>query len=239
MGSLITFLLFLIFILGVVLVRSYNKLQRKAQLVKEAHSNILVAMRKRIDLINKLIDIASSYGEHEKLTYITVSKDATISDLINSYEKADVTLGILGNITRTFPELKANETYQLLMKQLEEVENDLQKKREQYNAAARDYNTTRNSIPTVFVADALGFKEAPYFSIDVNAAEAIKEFKTDDGRMLKELIKSTSSKVAKATEKVTTTVSSTVENVVKETVLKDKSEKEITSKESSSEKSNL
>ncbi|WP_068669428.1 LemA family protein [Thermosulfurimonas dismutans] len=197
------------FFLGI----QYNSLQRKAHLVKEAHSNILVAMKKRLDLINKLIDIASAYGSHEKLTYITISKEANITEIMTSYQKADKILGQLNNIMRNFPELKANETYQMLMKQLENVENDLQKKREEYNAVAREYNTTRNSIPTVFIAHTLGFKEAPYFSIEIDAVEALKEFRTDDGEMLKALIKTTSSKVLEAAEKASAKVEKALESV--------------------------
>ena len=215
MGFL-TFLFILAVLVLFFLIRSYNKLQKKAQQVKEAHSNILVAMRKRIDLVNKLIDIASAYGSHEKLTHIAVSQNANVQELINSYRQTDAALGLIGTIVRNYPELKANETYQLLMKQLTQIEEDLQKKREMYNAVAKDFNITRNTIPTVFIADRLGFKEAPYFSIDVDATEAIKDFKTDDGQMLKELIKDTTAKVAKATEKV----SSKVETVVKETATK-------------------
>ncbi|OAQ21086.1 LemA family protein [Thermosulfurimonas dismutans] len=101
----------------------------------------------------------------------------------------------------------------MLMKQLENVENDLQKKREEYNAVAREYNTTRNSIPTVFIAHTLGFKEAPYFSIEIDAVEALKEFRTDDGEMLKALIKTTSSKVLEAAEKASAKVEKALESV--------------------------
>ena len=44
---------------------SYNNMQSQAQEIKEAHSNTIVSMQKRVDLANKLVDIASSYGDRE------------------------------------------------------------------------------------------------------------------------------------------------------------------------------
>jgi LemA protein len=68
-------LLLLILVGGVAyLVRLYNGLQKASERVREAHANIVVSMKKRIDLANKLIDIAKSYGDHEKLTHIAVSQ---------------------------------------------------------------------------------------------------------------------------------------------------------------------
>src|SRR5690606_40513052 len=68
------FLLFLLFTGAVyVVVTRYNALQTLAQNVREAHANVMASMKKRIDLTNKLIDIAQGYADHEKLTHISVA----------------------------------------------------------------------------------------------------------------------------------------------------------------------
>lgn len=56
---------------------TYDGLQGLAQAVCMAHSNMLMAMKKRIELVNKLQEVASAYGEHEKMTHITVAKVET------------------------------------------------------------------------------------------------------------------------------------------------------------------
>jgi LemA protein len=68
-----------------------------------------------------------------------------------------------------------------------------------YNSTAGSYNSMRLQIPTVFFANAMGFKEAPYFDFD--NLQAIKDFKTDDGEMLKNVISGVTSKAKDATKK--------------------------------------
>ena len=68
------FWLLLLIVIGLLLafVLGYNSLSRLAQEVKQCNANIMASVQKRADLANRLMDIARSYGEHEKLTHITV-----------------------------------------------------------------------------------------------------------------------------------------------------------------------
>ena len=49
---------------------AYNKLRRLAENVKQKQSNIYATVKKRHDIAQRLSDIASSYGDHEKLTHL-------------------------------------------------------------------------------------------------------------------------------------------------------------------------
>ena len=89
-------------------------------------------------------------------------------------------------LANRFPDLKANTTYQQLMIQLEEIENSILKRREDYNQAVQIYNSTRGSIPHLFYASALGFIEASYFEVDENGLDQLMSFKTDDGKILRD-----------------------------------------------------
>ena len=63
--------LFLIFIAILVwLFFAYNKLRRLAENVKQKQSNIYATVKKRHDIARRISDIASSYGDHEKLTHL-------------------------------------------------------------------------------------------------------------------------------------------------------------------------
>ncbi len=57
---------------------------------------------------------------------------------------------------------------------VEGTENRISVSREDYNAAVKDYNTTRGSFPTVIGAKMYGFKEEPYFRAEEGAREAPK-----------------------------------------------------------------
>ena len=61
------FMIFLAFVLVVLLAWGYNRLRRLSEGVNEALSNISVAARKKVALINELIDVVRGYQESEKL----------------------------------------------------------------------------------------------------------------------------------------------------------------------------
>ncbi|MWN31786.1 MULTISPECIES: LemA family protein [unclassified Gilliamella] len=182
---LIVFILILISIL-VWLFFAYNKLRCLAENVKQRQSNIYVTIKKRYDIAQRLSDIASSYGDHEKLAHFTITESDSVS---NANIAASQTSRVIGNVqmlASRFPDLKANSTYQQLMTQLDEIENSILERREAYNAAVQIYNSTRGSIPHLFYASKLGFVEATYFEVDENGIEQLVSFKTDDGKILRD-----------------------------------------------------
>lgn len=199
---MIWLLLILISAIGFLVVQ-YNKAQGLAQLVKEAHSNITVTLKKRLDLVNKLIDIARSYGEHEKLTYIAVVEGESLGALAQASLRADNTITQLNTLSRNYPDLKANHTYMRLMDDLNNIESLVQSRRERYNGSVRTYNTFCNSIPFVFIAPSLGFPQAPYFDVaNADDLENIKDFVTDDGALLRQRLAGAGAQVAQSTRAV-------------------------------------
>lgn len=214
------FLLFLFFtfLVGflIYLARLYNGLHRRSEGVREAHSNIIVSMKKRIDLANKLIDIASSYGDHEKLTHISIARADGASDtavIAASAEAAGAVQSVLKLATR-YPELRASETYNLLMTQLESVEQNLQDRREAYNGLVRAYNSELGGIPTNFFAPALGFRQAPYFNVDdADSLDGLKEFSSGDGEVLKTMLAGAGKRVLDTTRDVSRRVADTTKEV--------------------------
>lgn len=187
LSSLLTLVVFLAIGLIVVAFATYNGLQGLAQAVRMAHSNIFVSMKKRIDLINKLQEVASAYAEHEKMTQITVTEmENSLGRVARASQEADRALSMVMATARNYPELKANETYQRLMGQIEAVEADLQKARETYNRAVNVYNTKRASVPTVFFASMIGFQPASYFSVEnADQLDNVQAFASEDGELLK------------------------------------------------------
>jgi LemA protein len=197
MGGLF-FLLLLIAGGGVILaIKSYNRLQSMGQMVKENHSNIMAAMKKRNDLINQLISVVSGYADHEKLTQITISNNQTaITEAAGLYQQGSNALGRIKAIAASFPDLKANVSYQMLIGEITKVEDTLQDRREKYNATVRHYNSMRVQFPHALWATKLGFPEAPYF--DVENADDLKNlssFQTDDGAMLRQVMSATTARL--------------------------------------------
>ncbi len=172
--------------------KSYNTLQRHAQEIKEALSNISVSLSKKVSLINQLMDVVKGYQQSEQLVHLTVAKDTGMNAIYSNYKDSNMMLTNLQGMAERYPELKADQQYHRLISNIEMCEAEIAQWRNEYNARVKHYNTLRSSIPTIFIANGLGFSEAPYLDLTVENAEQtlLKDFKTDDGERLNALFKS-------------------------------------------------
>lgn len=201
------FLLFLILIIGGVAFWGYNTLRALSENIRESWSNIGVVGKKQVSLINQLIDVVKGYQESEKLVMLKVSEDvSSTNQLAQMHMQSNMVLSTIGNMAQKFPELKANNQYQRLIDSIQACEAQLENARQQYNRSVKTYNTTRSSIPHVFYAVTLGFKNAPYleFSDDTPVLEVgeMKPFMTDqDGEMINKLLGQAGNKLLEASNK--------------------------------------
>lgn len=147
---------FLIFYISI-----YNQVQRLVNMIPEVASNITVLMKKRTDLISKLIAIVDSYGLHESDIYIKVAGEFGGSSAVNQSKGV---VERLASLRAAFPELKADNLYENLMQQLAMVESDIADRREQYNSTVRAYNTAITQFPNNFLLSRFGFRTEPFLS---------------------------------------------------------------------------
>ncbi len=182
---------------------TYNKLQRQAQEVREATSNVQVAVSKKLTLLNQLVDIVKNYQESEQFTHLKVAQDQNAVALAAAYQQSGSLLATMQGMADRFPNLKANEQYQRLIESVQHCELDIQRTRELYNGTVKGYNKDYLAFPTVLIARFLGFSKAPYLEFDVSGnvdATALKSFQTDDGERLRALLSSASGHLAGATK---------------------------------------
>jgi len=198
-----TFLILLLIIVLVVAIMSYNELQKFAQAVRRQASNIQVTISKKLSLINQLIDVVKNYQEAEQFLQLKVSQDNTAAALMSSYQQSGTTLTSIQGMAERFPNLKSNETYLRLIENIEKCESDIQSQRIIYNNCVEHYNQRRLKIPTIFITRFMGFSEAPYLQFDlsgVNDVTSLKEFRTDDGERLQQLLSNAGNSLADATK---------------------------------------
>lgn len=174
---------------------SYNDLTAKQQKVKSSWAGVETQLQRRGDLINNLAEAAKMAGVQEQEVFGKIA-DAR-SKLLNAQQAAPsssdgdkspeqkqavleansglgTALGRLLVLQENYPQLRSNENFLKLQDELSGTENRIGVSRIDYNKAVEDYNTTRNSFPTVLTASLLGFKEEPYFKADEGAKEAPK-----------------------------------------------------------------
>lgn len=203
--------IFLLLIIGVIIaiwiIKTYNSLQALMQEIREGYANLQATLKKREQLNGQMIDIASKYMEHEQLMQLQVAQ-----------KQGDMKQ--MRYLAQDFPELRANETYQKLMDQLETAENDILDKRESYNKRVKHYNAYRSAFPAVLIAGKLSFDTVDYFNTDDEKFDMqAAKFAKDDSEALKNLIdsgvKSVGNTAGRAVKQINKGVSKGVEEAKK------------------------
>lgn len=149
----------------------YNGLIRHKNMVKEAWSGIDVQLKRRHDLIPKLVETVKGSAQYERklledLTRLrTESMASGAKDKGRSEESLSQSLRSVLAVAENYPDLKANTNFLELQKSLTDVENQLQFARRYYNGTVRDLNIRISAFPSIIVARLFGFAPEDYFGI--------------------------------------------------------------------------
>jgi len=156
----------------IVFISIYNGLVRMRFMVKNAFADIDVQLKKRHDLIPNLVETVKGYASHERTTLENVIKarqmavsSTTPEDKMKSENMLTQALRQLFAVVENYPNLKANENFMMLQRELSNIEEAIQNARRYYNAVVRDYNTRIRIFPSNIIASMFGFKEEPFFEI--------------------------------------------------------------------------
>lgn len=154
------------FILLLVLLSGcgYNTMQANEEAVTAAWGNVESSYQRRADLIPNLVEVVKGYAKHEadtlkavtearaKVGSMQVSKDVLNNpQSMNKFQQAQGELsGALSRlmvVVEKYPDLKANQNFLDLQKQLEGTENRINVARERYNQAVQVFNTSIRTFP--------------------------------------------------------------------------------------------
>jgi LemA protein len=154
----------------------YNRLVRDRQLTRAGWSDIGVQLKRRHDLIPKLVDAVGQYAAFEKntLEQVTALRTQAVglqaaaqqSPLESNISR---NLGSIFALQEAYPELKANQSFLQLQNDISTVEADIQFARRYYNGAVRNLNTRIESFPDLLLAQMFAFTAAEYFEFEDSA----------------------------------------------------------------------
>jgi LemA protein len=142
----------------------YNTMQANEEAVTAAWGNVESSYQRRVDLVPNLVEVVKGYAKHEadtlqavtearaKVGSMQVSKDVLSNpESLNRFQQAQGQLsGALSRlmvVVEKYPDLKANQNFMDLQKQLEGTENRINVARERYNAAVQTFNTSIRTFP--------------------------------------------------------------------------------------------
>lgn len=161
---------------------SYNSLVTLLNRAKEAWSDIQVQLKRRYDLIPNLVETVKGYAAHESSAFENVTKARAAamgaslpSDKAEAENQLSGALKSLFAVSEAYPDLKANQNFLGLQRELSDTEDKIQASRRFYNTTVMALNTAEQSFPGNLIAGAFGFKPMDLFELpDAAAAEPVK-----------------------------------------------------------------
>jgi len=175
----------LIVALGVLVAVLYNRLVRDRNRVDGAWSDIDVQLQRRHDLIPQLVKAVDQYAKYERATIEAVTalraeamRMTDVEALGKTEEELSGGVMRLLALAEQYPDLKANENFLELQRELVETEDYLQFARRYYNGSVREFNTRVEMVPSNVVAGWFRFTPRSFFqkSSDEAAAVPLVEF---------------------------------------------------------------
>ena len=171
-GLIIILIVLAALIVGIVLI--YNKLVEKRTLVENGWSDIEVQLKRRSDLIPRLVDVVKGYAAHERSVFqdVIAARNAALSAGGNVGKRGAAEYNVAAQTPRLlalkedYPELKSNENFLDLQEELTDTEDKIEMARRFYNGAVRELNMKVKSVPSNFVAGPFGFRAQPFFEIE-------------------------------------------------------------------------
>lgn len=142
----------------------YNTMQANEEAVIAAWGDVESAYQRRNDLIPNLVEVVKGYAKHEADTLKAVTEarasvggmkvgkeiindPAAIAKFQQMQGQMSGALSRLMVVAEKYPDLKANQNFLDLQKQLEGTENRINVARERYNKQVQAFNTSIRTFP--------------------------------------------------------------------------------------------
>lgn len=185
-GALIVVLIVVVIALlalGLWALSLYNGFVRQRNMIQEAWRQVDVELNRRYELLPNLVETVRGTAAHERGTLESVTRLRNQAAAVAHQEGAlpsdqraraeEALSGVVHSLlvsVEAYPQLKSNENFLQLQKELSETEDRIAAGRRYYNANVRDYNTKIESAPANLIASAFKFEKATYFEVSDPAA---------------------------------------------------------------------
>lgn len=184
--SLIVLIVIVLLVVLLVIwgIRVYNGLVGLRNRVANGWAQIDVQLKQRADLVPNLVQTVKGYASHESTVLEEVTKaradvaqvQTAGGDQMQARADAEQRLGqslvTLMARAEAYPELKANQNFLDLQRQLKDLEDKIAYARQFYNDVVQKFNTRIETVPSNIIASLFHFRQAQYFQADEGSRQA-------------------------------------------------------------------
>lgn len=162
------------------IVGTYNGLVRLRNQCRESWSGIDTELKRRYDLIPRLVEVVKGYATHEREVFerVTAARVAALASTGSPATQArdeSVLVGTLKGlfaVVEHYPDLKAGTNFLALQEELANTEDRIAAARRFYNANVRDINTRTEIFPSNLIAGMFGFQKEEFFEVEDHTVRA-------------------------------------------------------------------
>ncbi len=166
----------------VILLFIYNALVRREESVNQNWAQIEAQYQRKVDLVPALLETVKDYAAHENQTHkdvtqarakaqgvlermrkVALSSKGKLEETLNSQSALSIGLSKMFALAEKYPDLKANQNFLTIQKQIEETEDRIAKTRQVYNRSVKSYNAFLRGFPGNLVAALFKFEPKAYF----------------------------------------------------------------------------
>jgi len=176
--------LLLVIILVSWFVKTYNKLVKSRNRVRNSFSQIDVQLKRRFDLIPNLVETVKGYANHEKSIleefakarqmYQSAASAHSVNAMADASNMLTNTLSKLMVVQEQYPSLKADAQFNKMMSELKETEDKISYSRQFYNDVVLQHNNLVEMFPSSIVANMKNFKLEEFFKANEAERENVK-----------------------------------------------------------------
>lgn len=173
--------LVIVALLAMFVLATYNKFINLRNKVEEAFSTMDVYLKKRWDLIPNLVETVKGYAKHEEGTLKEIVNlrsgaydNMSTDEKVQTNQQLSSGLSKLIALAENYPDLKANQNFSELSKELSSLEDEIASSRKYYNAIVRKYNDKVQMVPSNIVAKMFNFVAKKMFEVNETERENVQ-----------------------------------------------------------------
>ncbi len=168
-------------IIAIAFIYYYNKFIVQGNRIDNSLAQIDVQLKKRADLVPNLIETVKGYAKHEKsiMNEVTKARKEMLSaqslpEKVRAGDQLQNALKSIFAIAENYPQLRANENFLHLQKELSAIEDKVAYARQYYNDAILDFNNSIQVFPGKMFASLYNVKQRPYIEIQEAERKPVK-----------------------------------------------------------------
>ena len=181
MSYVVIAIVVILVLLILYVISTYNGLVSLRNKKDDQWAQIDVQLKRRVDLIPILVEIVKGYTKHEsetlekvieaRNTYMTAK---TPEEEMKASGEVTQALNKLFALSEAYPDLKANQNFLELQKDVSDTEDKISYARQFYNDSVLTYNNKVQMFPSNLIAGMFNFTKATFFEVSEKEKETPK-----------------------------------------------------------------